>query len=213
MGNTANGAIYIGARHDDSHKPLLSRLTGRVFKGWSTLPPPCGYLEIRWGRVPYFLLMESGNLYPKALKRLRAIRESRGMTLKEVENLSGGRFKSSLLGSYERGFRRPTIERVIEICNFYGVGVEYLFNEESRSNSVVILDLRAFAYAARDEISISVRRLARSLIAKRGDLNGTILSLRSADITFLSLTLEMSADELVNSLELRQLIFKAKSLP
>lgn len=51
---------------------------------------------------------------------LRELRETRGWTLADVERHTGGRWKAVVVGSYERGDRRPTVEAADELLALYG---------------------------------------------------------------------------------------------
>ena len=51
------------------------------------------------------------------LLRLRALA---GLSLRQVEAKSDGRWKAVVVGSYERGDRRPTVEAARELLDFYG---------------------------------------------------------------------------------------------
>ena len=53
-------------------------------------------------------------------RRIRLLRAATGMSLDKVEAASGGRLKAVCLGSYERGQRGMTVDRLAEICDFYG---------------------------------------------------------------------------------------------
>ena len=60
--------------------------------------------------------------YTKALgARLRSIRSQQGLSLHGVEEKSRGRWKAVVVGSYERGDRNVTVERLAELAEFYGV--------------------------------------------------------------------------------------------
>jgi transcriptional regulator with XRE-family HTH domain len=62
--------------------------------------------------------------YGKALgERLRAERNGQGLSLREVEAKSGGRWNSVTVGSYERGDRAIGVERLAELAGFYGIPV------------------------------------------------------------------------------------------
>src|SRR5450432_2522741 len=62
--------------------------------------------------------------YARALgSRLRAIRTQQGMSLHGVEERSTGRWKAVVVGSYERGDRAVTVQRLAELADFYGVPV------------------------------------------------------------------------------------------
>src|SRR5258708_40280361 len=65
--------------------------------------------------------------YAKALgQRLRAIRVQQGLSLHGVEEKSRGRWKAVVVGSYERGDRAVTGQRLSELAEFYGVPVHEL---------------------------------------------------------------------------------------
>jgi transcriptional regulator with XRE-family HTH domain len=74
--------------------------------------------------------------YSKALgRRLRAAREQRQLSLRGVEAESGGRWKAVVVGSYERGDRAVTVERLAGLARFYGVPVVSLLPAGAPSNS------------------------------------------------------------------------------
>ena len=63
--------------------------------------------------------------YARALgARLRAIRTQQGLSLHGVEKKSKGRWKAVVVGSYERGDRAVTVQKLAELADFYGVPVE-----------------------------------------------------------------------------------------
>ena len=55
--------------------------------------------------------------------RLRAVRKRRDLSLKAVDEQSHGRWKAVVVGSYERGDRGITVEKLDELAAFYGVPV------------------------------------------------------------------------------------------
>ena len=60
--------------------------------------------------------------FAKALgARLRAIRTQQGLSLQGVEELSRGRWKAVVVGSYERGDRSVTVEKLAGLAQFYGI--------------------------------------------------------------------------------------------
>ena len=57
--------------------------------------------------------------YAKALgARLRAIRTQQGLSLHGVEEKSRGRWKAVVVGSYERGDRAVTVQKLSELAEF-----------------------------------------------------------------------------------------------
>lgn len=54
-------------------------------------------------------------------ERLRVVRKRRRMTLAQVEEASGGEFRTSVLGAYERGERGVAVNRLLRLAALYGV--------------------------------------------------------------------------------------------
>ena len=69
--------------------------------------------------------------YAKALgARLRAIRMQQHLSLHGVERKSAGKWKAVVVGSYERGDRAVSVQRLAELADFYGVPVSDLLPPE-----------------------------------------------------------------------------------
>ena len=60
-------------------------------------------------------------------KNLRVIRKSKGLTLHKVELLSNGVHKAVVVGSYERGSRSISVDRLIKLAILYDVPVSDFF--------------------------------------------------------------------------------------
>ena len=74
--------------------------------------------------------------YARALgARLRAIRTQQGLSLHGVEEKSEGRWKAVVVGSYERGDRAVTVQRLAELADFYGVPVQALLPDAAPTGS------------------------------------------------------------------------------
>ena len=70
------------------------------------------------------------NDYAKALgAKLRAVRNQQGLSLQGVEAKSHGAWKAVVVGSYERGDRAVTVQRLAELAEFYGVPMAELLPE------------------------------------------------------------------------------------
>lgn len=142
---------------------------------------------------------------------LRQLRKKRGMTLRECEEESGGRFKAVVMGSYERGTRAISLQRLQEIADFYHVPIQYFFSDSSPTstnlNEKVTFDLRKIRLAS--AFDPSVEKLAKMLsifITKRSDWNGELLTIRRSDNELL----EVISDDadIVAKLRLHQIFFK-----
>ena len=62
--------------------------------------------------------------------RLRDVRQREGLSLQRVEQRSGGRWKAVVVGSYERGDRAVTVQKLAELARFYGVPMSELVPPE-----------------------------------------------------------------------------------
>jgi transcriptional regulator with XRE-family HTH domain len=66
--------------------------------------------------------------------RLRTIRKSRGWTLHDIENRTGGSIKAVVMGSYERGTRAISLARALELANLFAIPISELLSEPSLRN-------------------------------------------------------------------------------
>lgn len=128
--------------------------------------------------------------------RLRAIRQQQRLSLHGVEQKSQGRWKAVVIGSYERGDRAVTVQRLSELAAFYGVPVEELLPESSRPTPAatepptkLVLDLERLQDVNVEEAA-PLARYAATIQAQRGDYNGRVLSIRQEDLRALAVIYE-----------------------
>lgn len=76
-------------------------------------------------------------------QRLRAARRHRGWSLGEVETHTGGEFKASVVGAYERGERAISVQRFVSLSEIYGTQASDLLPVVSEPG--LVLDLDALA--------------------------------------------------------------------
>ena len=109
-------------------------------------------------------------------ERLRALRRSRGLSLKEAAARSGGHFKTSTLGAYERGERAMTIGRLYSLAALFGVPVTMLLPPEQAPG---VIDLRDDA----DATPLSPQELALAAVIRlrRPGDQGEPIRMRSTD--------------------------------
>jgi transcriptional regulator with XRE-family HTH domain len=136
---------------------------------------------------------------------LRATRRERGLTLRDVANLSGRRFKPSALGGYERGERAISLERFWELASVYGVPADRLLGEvldriDPEGRVEVLVDLSQLELMPGDEPRIAAELVER-VVRLRGERLGGAVALRSGDLEELALVSRMSPGELVRRLD------------
>jgi transcriptional regulator with XRE-family HTH domain len=78
--------------------------------------------------------------------RLRAARRQRGWSLGELESYTGGEFKASVVGAYERGERALSVQRLVRLAEVYAVQAADLLPVTNTERGVMI-DLDAAAEA------------------------------------------------------------------
>jgi transcriptional regulator with XRE-family HTH domain len=137
-------------------------------------------------------------------QRLRAIRTQQGLSLHGVEEKSQGRWKAVVVGSYERGDRAVTVQRLSELADFYGVPVSELLPGGGGAPATeaaprVVIDLEKLA-AVPDEQAAPVARYAAMIQSRRGDYNGKVLSIRQDDLRSLSMLYDASPGLLAEQL-------------
>jgi len=143
--------------------------------------------------------------YAKALgARLRAIRTQQGLSLHGVEDKSLGRWKAVVVGSYERGDRAVTVQRLSELADFYGVPVGELLPEgqlapSSEPATRLIIDLEQLSDVPAEKAA-PLARYAATIQSQRGDYNGRVLSIRQEDLRSLAVIYDASPSVLTERL-------------
>ena len=132
------------------------------------------------------------NDYARGLgNKLRSIRQQQGLSLQGVEKKSGGRWKAVVVGSYERGDRAVTVQRLSELAEFYGVPVHELLPGAGPLGGAgeppprLVLDLEML-HSLDISDSLLLARFAATIQAQRGDYNGRVLSIRQDDVRTLA---------------------------
>jgi transcriptional regulator with XRE-family HTH domain len=119
--------------------------------------------------------------YAKTLgARLRAIRTQQGLSLHGVEEKSRGRWKAVVVGSYERGDRSVTVQKLAELAEFYGVPVSELLPG--------------------DVLPRPLARYVATIQSQRGDYNGRVLSIRQEDLRSLAVIYDKTPTDLTEEL-------------
>ena len=144
--------------------------------------------------------------YAKTLGgKLRAIRQQQGLSLHGVEEKSKGRWKAVVVGSYERGDRAVTVQKLAELADFYGVPIRELLPGSASAAAAaaapprLILDLEALQHLDASEAG-PLTRYAATIQAQRGDYNGKVLSIRQDDLRSLAVIFDETPSQLTEQL-------------
>ena len=130
-------------------------------------------------------------------KRLREIREAQGLTLNQVAARSHGTISAIALGSYERGDRTISANKILEIAQIYQVPVSELFDSPQKliANRKVVIDYRRLIGQS-DPSAERIKTIVTTIAGVRRDWNGEVISLRESDIATLQIFASLTALEL-----------------
>lgn len=136
--------------------------------------------------------------------RLRSIRQQQGLSLHGVESKSKGRWKAVVVGSYERGDRAITVQKLAELADFYGVPVSELLPGGSPTSTAeqpprLVLDLEKLSSVPADKAGL-LARYAAAIQAQRGDYNGRVLTIRQDDMRTLGVIYDEAPSRLAEQL-------------
>jgi transcriptional regulator with XRE-family HTH domain len=134
--------------------------------------------------------------------RLRAVRNSKGLTLHQVSEHSRGSISAIALGSYERGDRSLSTQKLFEISEIYQVPVTELISpaEKGLNSGRVIIDLRKLSQS-QDGSTDAPLKIIQQIAQMRHDWNGEVISLRSSDVGLLKIFAHYTDEDLNHFLE------------
>jgi transcriptional regulator with XRE-family HTH domain len=132
---------------------------------------------------------------------LRAIRRQKGLTLRDVERQSEGKWKAVVVGSYERADRALTLKRATGLSAFYNVPLDQLLGlvrQSPREDSYprLILNLTEIRRRKAD-LPGALLRYLHEICRMRADWNGEVLTLRAGDITTLGVILDIASENVL----------------
>jgi transcriptional regulator with XRE-family HTH domain len=150
--------------------------------------------------------------------RLRAIREQRSWSLKDVTIASNGRFTGSAVGTYERGERAISAQRLAELAQLYGVPLGRLLpdspsrrddhggdpatgaNDAVHPPAKVVIDLVALETHTEPQLE-ALRHYIDAIKLRRGDFNGRMLTVRGADVWAWAAMSNLDVEPFIESLD------------
>ena len=108
-----------------------------------------------------------------------------------------GRWKAVVVGSYERGDRAVTVQRLAELADFYGVPVSELLPDGApsgrrRAAAASWSSTWSGCRSVPAEQAGPLARYAATIQAQRGDYNGRVLSIRQDDLRTLAVIYDES---------------------
>jgi transcriptional regulator with XRE-family HTH domain len=136
---------------------------------------------------------------------LRRLRKQKGLSLLEVQSLSDGEFKASVMGAYERGERAVSAVRLARLAHLYRLPMQAMLpaseageppaNTQGLAIDATLLD------SAKSPEAVAVGRFVRRMQSMRQDWTGGIVRIRSEDLLALASAVDKSPAELVRIIE------------
>lgn len=77
--------------------------------------------------------------YLNVMTTLKMVRLIARYTLKDVERISNGEFTEQAVGSYERNHRNITLNRLLKLCDVYGVSIQTVIEHSMHADQMHIL--------------------------------------------------------------------------
>jgi transcriptional regulator with XRE-family HTH domain len=148
------------------------------------------------------MLTRDGNELAAAVGRaLRHARRANGLTLRTAAERSGGSFKASALGAYERGERRISLERFSALASLYNVAPDRLLSEalalvDPAGRRSVVIDLSRLTSVPAPEREY-LAEFVHQVRDRRRDLLTDVITLRSGDVHAMALSVGLGSDELL----------------
>ncbi len=141
---------------------------------------------------------------------LRQVRKQRGLSLQDVERMTGGAFKASVLGAYERGDRSISIPRLAGLAECYGVTLEELLPPEEETpvpppatfpgRGGVTIDIAALESSLDSDAQI-IERYINRIRLERGSSEERTITIRRDDIRVIGAFLDMAEEDLLRRLQ------------
>lgn len=134
---------------------------------------------------------------------LGAARRERGLTLKDVELRSQGRFKASAVGGYERGERAISLERFSMLASVYGVPPDRLLADvldHLLARLRVVLDVTRLGVID-ERTAQRVGELIHWVRSQREDYTTDVIAVRSGDVVAMAFDLDVPPSNLARKLK------------
>jgi transcriptional regulator with XRE-family HTH domain len=132
---------------------------------------------------------------------LRRARRARGLTLRDISTLSGGRYKPTSIAGYERAERTISLERFCDLCQLYGVAPPTVLAQilEEVEGGEPEIDL-AFLESIGSAEAALISGFVREIRALRHSASGESIVLRAGDVEVLATAAGKRPEELTSIL-------------
>lgn len=133
---------------------------------------------------------------------LRRLRRQKGLSLLDVQALSEGTFKASVVGAYERGERAVSAIRLAGLARLYRLPLQAMLPSDPQavSDGALAIDLLRLERSENADAK-AIARFVKGLQAQRHDWMGTVFRMRASDAAALAAALERAPAEVVKLID------------
>ena len=139
---------------------------------------------------------------------LRRLRKQKGLSLLDVQALSEGEFKASVVGAYERGERAISAVRLARMAAIYKLPLQAMLppseGGDGAETSGIAIDVTRLDHAKSPE-GATVARFVRRLQAQRQDWSSGVVRIRGEDVVALACAVDKSPSEFIKALDADEL--------
>jgi transcriptional regulator with XRE-family HTH domain len=136
---------------------------------------------------------------------LRRLRKQKGLSLLDVQALSEGEFKASVVGAYERGERAISAVRLASLAALYRLPLQAMLpsaeGAEVRPTATgVAIDITRLR-SARSPEATAVARFVKRLQGQRQEWSESVVRIRTEDVVAIACAVDRSPAELLKILD------------
>lgn len=192
--------VVLLRRMDETHQ--CGAAVANEERGLSCVNPPLRPPIMRRGREESPLRHGRTDQVSRAIgEALRRARRGQRLSLRAAAARSGGRFKASSLGAYERSERRISLERFSELATLYNTSPDRLMSQaldvlDPASRKSVVIDLTRLPAVPTPERTL-LEEFVQRLRDRRRDLLSEVITLRSGDVQTLALVSGIETESLM----------------
>jgi transcriptional regulator with XRE-family HTH domain len=152
-------------------------------------------------------MSDDGNLSEVNVRlgeHLRRLRKQKGLSLLDVQALSEGEFKASVVGAYERGERAISAVRLARLASLYKLPLQAMLppaeGGDGTTTPGIAIDVTRLDHAKSPEAA-TVARFIRRLQSQRQDWSAGVVRIRNEDVVSLACAVDRSPAEFIKVLD------------
>ncbi len=136
-------------------------------------------------------------------EHLRRLRKQKGLSLPDVQALSEGEFKASVMGAYERGERAISAVRLAKLAALYRLPLQAMLPSDKAEDAAAGASLAGLALdvgrltAARGAEATALARFAKRVQGQRQDWTAGVVRIRAEDVVALAFACDRTPAEFV----------------